>query len=69
MVHTNKINRHHADYAKNVTSQHALSATAIIAPPHPPELCPLPAEETDSLPHVTFITAQSRFCDYINYAA
>jgi hypothetical protein len=59
----------HTDHAKNVTSQHALSATAIIAPPHAPELCPLPAEETGSLPHITFITAQSRFCDYINYAA
>jgi hypothetical protein len=36
---------------------------------HTNKICPLPAEETGSLPHVTFITAHSRFCDYINYAA
>jgi len=47
--------------SKNVTSQHPLSATAIIAPPHAAELCPLPAEGSGSLRHVNFITAQRRF--------
>jgi hypothetical protein len=49
---------HQIDHVKKVTGQHALSATAISAPPRPAERCRLPAEETGSLRHVNFITAQ-----------
>jgi hypothetical protein len=41
-----------------VTGQHALSAAAMIAPPQAAELGRLPAEESGSLQHVNFITAQ-----------
>lgn len=49
---------HQTGHVKKVTGQHALSATAMIAPPHPAELGRLPAEETSSLGHANFITAQ-----------
>ena len=49
---------HQIGHVKKVIGQHTLSATAMIAPPHPAERCRLPAEETDSLRHVNFITAQ-----------
>jgi hypothetical protein len=48
---------HQIGHAKKVTGQHALSAAAMIAPPHPAERCRLPGE-TGSLRHVNFITAQ-----------
>lgn len=49
---------HQTDRVKKVTGQHALRATAMIAPPQAAELCRLPAEKTGSLRHVNFITAQ-----------
>ena len=49
---------HHIGHVKKVTGEHAFSATAMSAPPHAAELGRLPAEETGSLGHANFITAQ-----------
>jgi hypothetical protein len=49
---------HQTGHVKKVTGRHALSATAMIAPPQTAELCRLPGKKTGSLRHVNFITAQ-----------
>jgi hypothetical protein len=49
---------HQTGHVKKVTGQHALRATAMIAPLQAAELGRLPAEKTSSLRHANFITAQ-----------